>query len=279
MAKSIDKVLQAALMKLLRPLIQILLRNGVPFGTFSDLAKRIYVDVARTESGIPGKKQTVSRLSVITGLSRKEIGRIKKLPPVRETGETERYNRAARVIGGWIQDKRFLDSKGNPNVLPLDGPRTSFADLVKQYSGDVPARAILDELLRTGTVERTAAHYVRLLTHAYIPRTDEAGMLSILGTDVKDLIATIDHNLRASKTEDPKRFFQRKVSYDNLPMEVLPKLRSRTQTQAQNFLEAMNRWLSAHDRDINPDVAGTGRKRAGIGIYYFEEDFEDGGHS
>ena len=104
-------------------------------------------------------------------------------------------------------------------------------------------------------------------------------MMSILGTDVKDLIATIDHNLRASRTDEEGRFFQRKVFYDNLPKEVLSKLRSQTQSKSQALLETTDQWLSKYDRDINPKAEGTGRKRAGIGIYYFEEDFEDGGES
>ncbi|MEX1290347.1 MAG: DUF6502 family protein, partial [Desulfobacterales bacterium] len=55
--------LYAAVLKLLRPLMRILLRNGVSYGTFADLAKWIYVDVAAKEFGIKGRKQTTSRVS------------------------------------------------------------------------------------------------------------------------------------------------------------------------------------------------------------------------
>lgn len=274
-----QKPLLAAINKLLYPLVRILLRNGVAYGVLADILKHVYVDVAGEEFDIPGRKQTISRISVITGLSRREVGRVKSLEPVQDTEATKRYNRAARVIGGWIREERFLDSEGQPKVLPMDGDGATFTDLVRQFSGNVPARAILDELLRVGAVERLDESKVRLLVHAYLPKTDEAGMLNILGTDVRDLIRTIDHNIRASSQGDGERYYQRKVVYNNLPEEIIPKLRSMTQSDAQKLLEAIDRMLSRHDRDLNPKSGGAGRKRAGVGIYYFEEDFEDGRNS
>jgi hypothetical protein len=273
---SIRQSLYAAVTKLLQPLIRILLRNGIPYGTFADLAKRVYVDVAAGEFGIPGRKQSISRISIITGLSRKEVSRVSSLPEQRDDEAAERYNRAARVIGGWIRDRDFLDDQNRPAELRMEGPGPTFNELVRRFSGDVPARAVLDELLHVGAIERVGTHSVRLLQRAYLPKTDEAGMLDILGTDVKDLISTIDHNLRRGTRES---FFQRKVTYDNLPAEIIQELRRLSESKGQTWLEEMNRWLAQHDRDVNPSAGGTGRKRAGMGIYYFEEDFQEGGES
>jgi hypothetical protein len=85
---------------------------------------------------------------------------------------------------------------------------------------------------------------------------------------VSHLISTIDHNLQP---DVPQPFFQRKVAYDNLPNEILQRFRKLTGRTAQAFLEKIDRWLAGHDRDMNPNIAGTGRNKAGIGIYYFEE--------
>lgn len=269
-----NQTLTVAVIKLLRPLVRILLRNSVSFGAFSDLAKGVYIDVAAEEFGIPGRKQSISRVSIITGLTRKEVGRIKALPDLDDTGSTEQYNRAARVISGWVRDEQFAGDAGQPADLSLEGEGRTFSELIRRFSGDVPARAIFDELLRVGAVERLKDGRIRLLTRAYLPTTDEAGKLGILGTDVRDLISTIDHNL-CSNAQDS--LFQRKVAYDNLPVEVIPDFRALTQTQAQKLLEEMDRWLAQRDRDITPSIGGTGRKRAGIGIYYFEENNIEGG--
>ena len=264
----------AAVTKLLRPLIRILLRNGIPYGIFADLAKRVYVDIAADEFGIPGRKQSISRISIITGLSRKEISRVNLLPEQRDEDATERYNRAARVISGWVRDRDFLDDQNHPAELRMEGSGPTFNELVRRFSGDVPARAVLDELLHVGAVERVGTHSIRLIQRAYLPKTDEASMLDILGTDVQALISTIDHNLR-SRTQES--FFQRKVAYDNLPVEIVQELRRLSSSRGQTWLEELDRWLAQQDRDINPSVGGSGRIRAGVGIYYFEEELEKGG--
>lgn len=273
METRIVKAISAAVTVLLRPLVRLLLRNGIPYRTFSDIAKRVYVDVAMEEFGIPGRKQSKSRVSIITGLSRKEVLRVRRLPSPDDLGAVELYNRAARVIGGWVRDPRFNPESVLPMELPFDGDAASFRELVKSYSGDAPARAVLDELLRVGTVERTPDGKIRLLERSYIPKAGEIEKIGILGVDTSDLIATIDHNIHQSG--DP--FFQRKVCYDNLPSEALPGFRNLAANRAQGLLEHLDRWLSERDRDFHPEVAGTGRMRAGVGVYYFQEDCGEGG--
>ena len=148
----------AAILRLLRPLVRLLLRQGVPFGTFADLTKRVYIEVALDEFKLPGRKQTRSRVSILTGLSRKEVLRVSRLSLPDDQEVLERYNRASRVIGGWVRDSRFGDGTGNPAVLPLEGEEgPSFHELVKVHSGDVRPRAVMDELLRGGAGEKPAA--------------------------------------------------------------------------------------------------------------------------
>lgn len=268
MKQDAKHALLAAIIKLLQPLIRILLRNGIPFGTFADLAKHVYVKMAMEEFGLPNRKQTASRVSIITGLTRKEVSRIQGLSEIENEETIERYNRAARVVSGWVRDGRFLDSNGQPAVLPVEGNGVSFSELVRHFSGDMPVRAVLDELDRVGVIDHLPDGRIRLLSRAYIPVTGEVEKLGILGTDVRDLICTIDNNITR---EADQRLLQRKVSYDNLPAEILPELRQISAHKGQLLLEELDSWLSQHDRDNNPSVSGTGRHRAGIGIYYFEE--------
>jgi len=269
METKFKNALFAAILRILKPLVRILLRNGIPYRTFAELAKWVYVDVARSEFGIEGRKQTDSRVSIITGLSRKEIGRLKRTVQDLDEQTLYRYNRAARVIAGWIKDQRFLDESGSPRPLSIEGTNSAFGDLVKAYGGDVPPRAVLDELVSVSAVRMKEDGEVELLTTAYLPTGDEPAMLSILGTDTAHLIATIDHNI---SHEDDSRFFQRKVAYDNVPVEASEKFRHLSSEKAQQLLTSLDRWLARHDRDANPSVSGSGRKKVGLGIYYFEED-------
>jgi hypothetical protein len=272
MEPKVKNALHAAILKLLKPLVRILLRNGIPFKTFADLAKWMYVDIAHNEFGIMGKKQTDSRVSIITGLSRKEVRRIKNLELPGDEEAIYRYNRAARVIAGWVKDRRFLDSRGNPRTLAIEGDRPTFSDLVQIYGGDVPVRAVLDELMDVSAIRLLKSGKIKLQARAYLPAGDEPALMSILGTDVAYLIKTIDHNIIH---KDDGRFFQRKVFYDNVPTEASKKFRLISADKAQKLLEILDRWLAEHDRDVNPAVKGSGRKKVGLGIYYFEEDLEN----
>lgn len=262
------KGLPAAIRKLLPPLVRILLRNGMAAKSFYDLVKLTYVLVARDEFGISGKQATMSRIAILTGLTRKEVQALLDMPIHGEDQYGEEYNRAARVITGWLRDPDFGDGKGHPAPLRMVGKRLTFSTLVKRYSGDIPVRAMLDELLRVGAVKRLKDGRVGLVVRGYIPQKGMDQKLTILGQDTADLMSTIDHNLFGNPSS-PR--IQRKVMYDNVPMESARAFQAIAQARAQEMLEGLDRWLSHRDRDVNPTVKGKGRVRVGLGLYHFEE--------
>lgn len=257
---------------LLKPLVRILLRNGVAAKSVYELVKHIYVQVAKEDFGIDGKKASISRVAILTGLTRKEVQAILALPERQQGHYDEGYNRAARVITGWLRDADFGDGKGHPAPLPMSGKRTSFTALVKRYSGDIPVRALFDELVRVGAVKRLKDGRVGLVSRGYVPQRGLEEKLAILGNDTADLIATIDHNIFGNPS---KPRMQRKVMYDNVPVEAARAFQTVAEDRAQEMLEALDRWLSHRDRDVNPTVRGKGRVRVGVGIYNFEERLDD----
>jgi hypothetical protein len=201
---------------------------------------------------------------------------VSELPTQENIESGERYNRAARVISGWRRDPRFQDEQGEPAMLTVQTGKGSFHELVKEFSGDVPTRAILDELLQVGAIEKVDKETVRLIKPAYVPAQSDSDKLEILGTDVSDLISTIDHNI---SSDQEHAFFQRKVAYDNLSEESLNEFRPMAVERSQELLEIFDAWLAVHDRDTKQSTEGTGRKRAGIGIYFFENDYDVEGHA
>ena len=266
-----QRALRRAIEQILRPLARVLLRHSVSFGAFEEMAKRVYVDVAYKEFGIPGKKPTTSRVAVLSGLTRKEVHHLLADSDDEEAEVANRYNRAARVLTGWARDADFLDADRQPRLLDADGEH-GFAELVKRHSGDMPARAVLDELVRVGAVRRHDDGRLELVTRAYVPQNSPVDKLGILGSDVAALIETIDHNLQHG-ADDPR--FQRKVMYDAIPLTDLPAFRKLSAQQAQALLEKLDQWLAAHDVEESPASAGTPRARVGLGIYYFEDHLEN----
>lgn len=269
--ESHSKIVVQAIVRILRPLVRLLLRYGVSAGAFEELVRRVYVEVAEKDFQVDGKKQTTSRISVITGLNRKEVAKLQKLPSIEDTDVDERYNRAARVVTGWLRDQRYRTKAGLPAVLPFEG-KQSFSELVNKYSGDMPPRAVADELMRLHIIEVTRTNSLKLLTKGYVPQDSEVDKLQILGTDTADLIATIDHNL-SHKQEEAK--FQRKVSYDNVPVQYVEEFRKHSAKLSMDLLIKLDTWLAKRDRDANPKVKGKGKARVGLGIYMMEETIDE----
>jgi hypothetical protein len=255
--------LTLAVRRILRPLVRLLLRHGVSFHALSDLLKQLYVEVAEHDFVLAGRKQSASRISTLTGLPRKEVKRAQDRAAVDLGAANQQYNRAARVLTGWSQDARFHSELGGPRTLPFEG-ELSFTAVVREFSGDVPPRAIADELLRVGAIKKLSDGRLQLIEHAYVPGDDVGEKLHILGTDVAALIATIDHNIYGGA---PARF-QRKVEYSAIASALMPEVRHEIAALAQASLEQMDEVLQAKFV-LAPDADDS--TRTGVGIYYFEE--------
>jgi len=236
------------------------------FGEFSQIARQVYVETAESQLLETGEKATTSRIAISTGLTRKDVAQLRQTQP--PTSQSESYNRGVRVISGWIKDTDFHSNNGAPKALRLQGAPDSFENLVARYSGDIPYRAMLKELLHSNVVQINEKGLLELLTNAYVPNPGNDQILSILGSDVGLLIKTIDHNLQPEQA-NPR--FQRKVSYDNLPKEAVDKFKQIVSQDGMELLVSFNDWLCKHDRDSNPSTQGQGTFRAGVGLYYFEE--------
>lgn len=276
-APALPSTLQRAVARVLEALFRVLLRHGYSYTAFDETARRLYVDLALREFGIPGKKPSVSRASILSGLTRKEVQRLveeaEAAPGARSAAAApEHHNRAGRVLAAWARERDFMDAQGRPRRLPLHEGEGSFPDLVRRFSGDMPVRAVLDELERVGAARRTADGEVEYVRPMFMGRRGVADKLELLGTDVADLITTIDHNAQHGEA-DPR--FQRKVMYRDMPASVVPEFRMLVAAHGMAVLQQLDVWLAAR-RDPAPDTRSPAppapaKVRLGLGIYYFEE--------
>ncbi len=172
---------------------------------------------------------------------------------------------------GWVDDPAYLADDKQPAMLDFEGAG-SFTELVRTYSGDMTPRAVLDELMRVGVaaVEPDSGR-LQLKQRAYVPAGDSEDMLQIFGEDVSDLVATIDHNLISRSAGKPP-LFQRTLTYDNIPADVIERWREISAEQSQALLEQLDDWLGPHDRQGSGSQGeGANKVRTGVGIFYFEE--------
>lgn len=259
-------ILARAAVAVLKPLIRVLIRNEVSHGDFAELARQAYVDVAYEHFSIAGRKTTFSRVSVLTGLSRKEVVRLNALRDAQGALTRSSPNRALRVINGWMSDAEFLSKKGLPRVLAVQGDTGSFAALVARYSGDLTLGAVLDELERIGAVSRRKGDKLHLDSHGYIPQDDELEKIRILAICAADLLGTGAHNIEQGGSQ-PR--FQRQIGYSEITDATAAEFRSRSETEASQLLRRLGRFLSSSKKKT---ASSPGHKRVGLGIYYFESD-------
>ena len=263
-------MLSRAVLRMLNPIVQILLRYEISHSEFSELTKRAYVNVAFKYFSIPNRIKTNSRVSVITGLSRKEIVRINNIDLDEPPQTKGPLNRANRVIGGWLADEDFTDENKQPRQLLLREGKSSFEALVERYSGGTTYRAILDELERVGAVTVVNNNSVALTHSGYIPSDNIVAMTDVVSTHAADLLSTIVHNLNAPT----EARFQRQVTYSKVSKAVAEEFEQLSRKKCESLILELNAWLSSHsdsgktnNTDSDTDEETT---RVGVGIYYFK---------
>ncbi|MFV2061853.1 MAG: DUF6502 family protein [Gammaproteobacteria bacterium] len=264
-----NKIINRAVIKILQPLVRILLRHNISHSEFTELARHAYVSVAFKHFSIPNRKKTNSRVSVITGLSRKEVVRVAEIEEEKAAETRGPINRATRVVNGWLKDKDFLNSENKPRQLNLQEGEHGFEELVKRYSGGTPARAILDELLRVGAVERLDKKNIKLNHYGYLPENSDSELIDVFSTHVADLLDTCNFNLNRKKSELAR--FQRQVTYVDVPVSLADEFQAHSHEQLLSLVVEMNQWLATKN-DALEETSTEPTCRVGIGTYFFKNE-------
>ena len=268
MTASVRKHLEAAVYRMMLPIVRFLLRFGMTANEFTNLCRSAFVHAAAEKFVQAGKKPNRSRIAVKTGLTRHQVAEYLE----REWQEVRSYewhrHRTTRVLTGWHQDPDFVDENGKPLVLDFEGDGSTFQELCRRYSGDIGARALLNELRSINAVSRSSDGKLRVLARSYRAQKVDAQALMHFADAVHNLVVTLDRNLQAPKAPP---LFEGVAWTPRLDARMLPLFRRRAADRGQKFLDMLDEWLS---REEIPETEGdsNGRAvRAGIGIYLFED--------
>jgi len=237
-----------------------------------DLIKQSYVELAANEFQIEGRKQSVSRIAVLTGMHRKDVS-LYLAKSQSDEPQNNFHTRAAKVVSAWLTSSEFCDEQGRPRSLPIDGAEASFSALVMKHSGSMTVRSMLDEMIRVEAVRLNDRGLVSLLNEVYVPKHSDPQRLSYMGDASFDLLNTLSVNI----FNPQENRLQLTTAFDNLPAECIPDFKVYCQKQSSKLLKDIEQWLSKRDRDSGPTKrdSGSGRVRAGLGLYYIENDIDD----
>jgi hypothetical protein len=267
--------LLSAYRKVMQPLVRILVRNCVSFGELTEVLKNVFVEVAERDFAIGERRTSQSRIAILTGLTRKEVA---KQQAILDSGQALSFlsnlNRVTRVLVGWHTDPEFTGPYGMPLELMFEsssGP--SFVGLVRRHSGDMAPRAMLDELLRVGAVERLQTGSFKVLMRAYIPESLHPDALQRFGEVVRDFINTVEFNME--KKLGSGRFERIVFADEGLREDLLPAFDALIRAKGQNLLIELDDWISAQEKAANEKSKGSKRLRTGVGIYHFVGENDD----
>ena len=260
--------LQQPLARVLRPLVVLFIRCGITFPSLCDLLRELYVNVAEHHFTLPGKDQTDSRVSLLTGIHRKEVARLRGAgAPISVVPAA--ISRTSRILARWLSAPAFTDAAGQP--LPLarqanDAGLPSFEQLVASVTRDVRPRAVLDEWLDRKLVVTDADDRIVLTEAAFVPSSGSDQQLYYFGRNLHDHVAAAVANVLGT----PPRFMERAVHYDGLSKDLVETLEARSRDLAMEALKSANTLANtACETDSG------GFWRLNFGVYVFKEEIPE----
>ncbi len=255
--------LHSPVARLLRPLVRLLIRSGMTFPGLVDLVRELYVNVAEYDFALPDKEQTDSRVSLLTGIHRKEVRRLRGAGAMISAAPAA-LSRASRIIARWLAAPEYVDAEGRPRALARvagSGSREpSFESLVASVTRDVRPRAVLDEWLDRKLVTIDAEGRIELAEAAFLPPGGSDQQLYYFGRNLHDHVAAAVANVLGEKP----RFMDRAVHCDGLSAELAEALERRSQEIATGALQEANREAHAA---CETDAGGDNRWIMGVYIY------------
>ena len=259
--------LMRALRRLLGPLVRLLLEYQITFPALAALLKSVYVEEATRSFAIPGRPQTLSRLTLLTGIHRKDVKRLQGESPEADAVPAN-VSLGAQLVLRWTADPQYQSSEGTPIALPRlarDGNHPSFESLVESVSKDIRPRAILDEWQRLGIAVIDSEDRVQLVANAFVPEHGFEEKAYYLGRNVHDHLAATAHNMKGQG--DP--FLERSVYYGNLRPESVEALQALSTEVGMDALQRINREARALQQADEAESDANHRMR--FGVYFYHE--------
>lgn len=254
----------------MRPIVRFLLRNGVTWDEFNELSKDTFVEMARAEYGIQGRPTNNARVAVLTGLSRREVARVRdRILDATDQLSQRKGNRISQILTAWHTDKEFLDEQGQPKDLPPTGPVGSLASLLKRYAGDLPHGAIRKELLQLGLIDELESGRLKILKRDYLYTALDPEIVRQMSLALHDHASTLEHNLNAER-KTPIRF-ERLADNVHVSSRSAKAFNELVKERGMRFLQEMDAWLSEHEVDTSKSTSSR-KIRLGVGVYSIQDE-------
>ena len=259
-SKTRQSAVLRALARVLRPVARLLIAGGVPIQAASESLKRAYVEAAQRHFG--EEAGTDSRLSLLTGINRKEVRRL-TTPVADEWGPESVTSFASAVYTAWTLREEWHGPDGKARALPKRG-EGSFDVLVKGVTRDLRPSSVLAELVRLGYAEIGEDDTVRAVGDAFLSQREFTDRLGPLAENLQDHADAAVANVLAASPP----YLERTLFGDELSEESAKALHEEARAQwkrVHDELIARADALEAEDRKLGRPA--TTRIRVGVYVY------------
>ena len=248
--------LVVALRTLLRPVVRLMIALGFNARDFMEVAKTVYTEVATEEYGKRGRNANISRVALLTGLTRREVTRLRKVSSHDPLDLGDPMVPVGRVLSAWHQDPRYLDATGQPRELSV---KPTFVDLVNEHRGDIPTMTIIRELEEHGSIDIRGGR-ARVRSRYFMPFELDSQAIERFGRVMGDMGSSITGNLLEPDRE--QAVFEGRAVNELVAGSAADAFRKYLDRRAMDFLEEVDDWLSDHSALESDEAA-----RLGVGIY------------
>jgi hypothetical protein len=273
MRDNIQRQILDALLVALRPLARALLRVGIGYREFAEISKTAFVDIATKDYGLRGRPTNISRVAVMTGLTRKEVRRIRNKTEAGDASVVLRMPPMTELLHRWYTENDFVDDQGLPRPLPFDGSGVTFSELVRRYGGDIPPGAMRTELKRIDAIRENKDGSLVALRRNTTGADVYERFVKSLTISVYPAALTLAHNTDGSNVE--KTWVQRAAATKYIREEDLSRIRRVSSDRLAEFIESIDDLFAAYESLYKRDKPVTGSKAVGVAVTYFEEDSSD----
>jgi hypothetical protein len=254
----------------LRPLARALLRVGIGYREFAEIAKTSFVDIATKDYGLRGRPTNISRVAVMTGLTRKEVRRIRNKMEAGQASVVLRFPPMTELLHRWYTENEFVDDQGLPRPLPFDGSGITFSELVRRYGGDIPPGAMRTELKRIDAIKENKAGMLVALRRNTTGADVYERFVKSLTISVYPAALTLAHNTNAANIQNT--WVQRAAATKYIREEDLSRIRRVSSDRLAEFIESIDDLFAAYESLYKRDESDSPAKAVGIAVTYFEED-------
>lgn len=270
MRDNIQRQILDALLIALRPIARALLRVGIGYREYAEISKTAFVDVATKDYGLRGRPTNISRVAVMTGLTRKEVRRIRSKTDAGDATYISRSTPMTELLHRWFTEDDFVDKSGSPKELPFDGSDISFSELVRRFGGDIPPGAMRTELKRIDAIAEQDDGRLKALKRHTTGADVHEKFINNLIYAVYPAALTLAHNTDINNEGVP--WIQRTAHSQYIRPDDMTRIRHVAGDRLAEFAESIDDLFAAYEALYKRDAIESPRYAVGVSVCFFEED-------